>query len=82
MTQDMSDDLNRSLDYLWEMLADKGLFMQANIVTLAQNRIEELEDKQDKLANAIPLLNRIKSHRAFRIEEVEDLIASLKGDKP
>ena len=39
----MNDDLNRSLDYLWEMLTDKGLYMEANIVALAQNRIEELE---------------------------------------
>jgi 5'(3')-deoxyribonucleotidase len=41
--QDMNDDLNSSLDYLWEMLTDKGLYMEANIVALAQNRIEELE---------------------------------------
>jgi hypothetical protein len=39
----MSDDLNSSLDYLWEMLTDQGLYMEANIVALAQNRIDELE---------------------------------------
>ena len=54
----------------------------SHIKYVRADRIEELEAKQAKAIQAIPLLNRIKSHRVFSIGEVEDLIASLKGEKP
>jgi hypothetical protein len=41
----MNDDLNSSLDYLWEMLTDKGLYMEANIVALAQIALKSLRQE-------------------------------------
>jgi hypothetical protein len=51
----------------------------SHIKYVRADRIEELEDK---LAKAIPLLNRIKSHKVFYMDDIQDLIAELKGDKP
>ena len=56
----MSDDLNSSLDYLWGMLTDQGLYMEANIIALAQNRIEELEAKSRKRLSAVEAMGLIK----------------------
>lgn len=56
----MSDDLKSSLDYLWEMLTDQGLYMEANIVALAQNRIEKLEAKSRKRLSAMEAMGFVK----------------------
>jgi len=39
----MSDDLAKRLYNLWHMLEEEGLYTKANTVTLAEDRIEELE---------------------------------------
>jgi isocitrate dehydrogenase kinase/phosphatase len=70
----MSDDLNSSLDYLWEMLTNQGLYMEANIVALAQNRIDELEAKSRKRFSRLDFA-AIKYVRADRIEELEAKLA-------
>jgi hypothetical protein len=74
----MSDDLNSSLDYLWEMLTDQGLYMEANIVALAQNRIEELEAKSRKRLSAVEAMGLIK----MRYKETLEYLRSSNGGKP
>jgi hypothetical protein len=39
----MSDDLVKRLDNLWAMLEEEGYYVKANTVTLAKDRIEQLE---------------------------------------
>ena len=74
----MSDDLNSSLDYLWEMLTDQGLYMEANIVALAQNRIDELEAKSRKRLSAMEAMGFVK----LRYKETLKYLRSSNGDKP
>jgi hypothetical protein len=74
----MSDDLNSSLDYLWEMLTDEGLYMEANIVALAQNRIDELEAKSRKRLSAMEAMGFVK----LRYKETLEYLRSSNGDKP
>jgi hypothetical protein len=74
----MSDDLNSSLDYLWEMLTDQGLYMEANIVALAQNRIDELEAKSRKRLSAMEAMGFVK----LRYKETLEYLRSSNGDKP
>jgi hypothetical protein len=74
----MSDDLNSSLDYLWEMLTDQGLYMEANIVALAQNRIDELEAKSQKRLSAMEAMGFVK----LRYKETLEYLRSSNGDKP
>jgi hypothetical protein len=73
----MSDDLNSSLDYLWEMLTDQGLYMEANIVALAQNRIDELEAKSRKRLSAMEAMGFVK----LRYKETLEYLRSSNGDK-
>ena len=74
----MSDDLNSSLDYLWEMLTDQGLYMEANIIALAQNRIEELEAKSRKRLSAVEAMGLIK----MRYKETLGYLRLSNGGKP
>ena len=74
----MSDDLKSSLDYLWEMLTDQGLYMEANIVALAQNRIDELEAKSRKRLSAMEAMGFVK----LRYKETLEYLRSSNGDKP
>ena len=74
----MSDDLNSSLDYLWEMLTDQGLYMEANIVALAQNRIDELEAKSQKRLSAMEAMGFVK----LRYKETLKYLRLSNGDKP
>jgi hypothetical protein len=74
----MSDDLNSSLDYLWEMLTDQGLYMEANIVALAQNRIEKLEAKSRKRLSAMEAMGFVK----LRYKETLEYLRLSNGDKP
>ena len=74
----MSDDLKSSLDYLWEMLTDQGLYMEANIVALAQNRIDELEAKSQKRLSAMEAMGFVK----LRYKETLEYLRSSNGDKP
>ena len=74
----MSDDLNSSLNYLWEMLTDEGLYMEANIVALAQNRIDELEAKSRKRLSAMEAMGFVK----LRYKETLEYLRSSNGDKP
>jgi hypothetical protein len=74
----MSDDLNSSLDYLWEMLTDQGLYMEANIVALAQNRIGELETKSRKRLSAMEAMGFVK----LRYKETLEYLRSSNGGKP
>jgi hypothetical protein len=74
----MSDDLNSSLDYLWEMLTDKGLYMEANIVALAQNRIDELEAKSRKRLSAMEAMGFVK----LRYKETLEYLRLSNGGKP
>ena len=45
-------------------------------------RADLVEELEAKIAKVIPLLKRIKSHQVFSINELENLIEELKGDKP
>ena len=74
----MSDDLNSSLDYLWGMLTDQGLYMEANIIALAQNRIEELEAKSRKRLSAVEAMGLIK----MRYKETLEYLRSPNRGKP
>ena len=74
----MSDDLNSSLDYLWEMLTDQGLYMEANIIALAQNRIDELEAKSRKRLSAMEAMGFVK----LRYKETLKYLRSSNGGKP
>ena len=74
----MSDDLNSSLDYLWEMLTDQGLYMEANIVALAQNRIDELEAKSRKRLSAMEAMGFVK----LRYKETLEYLRSSNRGKP
>jgi hypothetical protein len=74
----MSDDLNSSLDYLWGMLTDQGLYMEANIIALAQNRIEELEAKSRKRLSAVEAMGFVK----LRYKETLEYLRSSNGGKP
>jgi hypothetical protein len=74
----MSDDLNSSLDYLWGMLTDQGLYMEANIIALAQNRIEELEAKSRKRLSAVEAMGLIK----MRYKETLEYLRSSNRGKP
>ena len=74
----MSDDLNSSLNYLWEMLTDEGLYMEGNIVALAQNRIDELEAKSRKRLSAMEAMGFVK----LRYKETLEYLRSSNGDKP
>jgi hypothetical protein len=76
--QDMNDDLNSSLDYLWEMLTDKGLYMEANIVALAQNRIEELEARAYIHVSALPeMAGTGREHEQERLAIIMDWMWSV-----
>ena len=74
----MSDDLNSSLDYLWGMLTEQGLYMEANIIALAQNSIEELEAKSRKRLSAVEAMGLIK----MRYKETLEYLRSSNGGKP
>jgi hypothetical protein len=74
----MSDDLNSSLDYLWGMLTEQGLYMEANIIALAQNRIEELEAKSRKRLSAVEAMGLIK----MRYKETLEYLRSSNRGKP
>jgi hypothetical protein len=74
----MSDDLNSSLDYLWGMLTEEGLYMEANIIALAQNRIEELEAKSRKRLSAVEAMGLIK----MRYKETLEYLRSSNRGKP
>ncbi len=44
----MTDDLVKRLDNLWAMLEEEGYYVKANTVTLAKDRIEQLERERDE----------------------------------
>ena len=60
------------------MLTDEGLYMEANIVALAQNRIHELEAKSRKRLSAMEAMGFVK----LRYKETLEYLRSSNGDKP
>ena len=70
----VSDDLVKRLDNLWAMLEEEGFYTKAATVTLARNRIEEMEAK---LAAREKLVLALAGDKIDLVSELADVKGKL-----
>lgn len=71
----MSDDLVKRMDILWYFLEEEGYYKKANTVSLAKNRIEELEAELLETQDRSNAFATKEYHTEIRAEQAEAKLA-------